>query len=141
MMMDSNGGNLVQLTHFKTPGVCCAPDMEPHVIEVNRMRIVEGVAGEPFIRDVNDTGRLIEVCLSNQTNAALLYVENVTPRFFDLSSAEAGLILDKLRRFQIRLAVVCPAGSAHFSSRFSEILADDLAVFGTREAACGWLSR
>jgi hypothetical protein len=115
--------------------------VDPQVIEVNHIRIVEGVAGEPFIRDVNDTSRLLEACFSSQANAALLYSENVTPRFFDLSSAEAGLILDKLRRFQIRLAVVCPAGSAHFSSRFTEILADDLAVFETRDAACGWLSR
>jgi hypothetical protein len=115
--------------------------MEPQVIEVNRVRIVEGVAGEPFIDHVSDTSRLIEACLSNQADAALLYAENVTPRFFDLSSAEAGLILEKLRRFQIRLAVVCPAGSTQFSSRFTEILADDLAVFETRDAAYEWLSR
>jgi hypothetical protein len=115
--------------------------VEPQVVEVNRVRIVEGVAGEPFIRDVNDTRLLLEACFSHQADAALLYPENVTPRFFDLSSAEAGLILDKLRRFHIRLAVVCPPGSAHFSSRFTEIMADDLAVFETRDAACDWLSR
>src|SRR5712671_5781599 len=114
--------------------------MDLQVVEVNRVRIVEGVAGESFLRNVDDTSRILEACFSNQTNAVLLYTENVTPRFFDLSSAEAGLILDKLRRFQIRLAVVCSPGTTHFSSRFTQILADDLRVFETRDAACGWLS-
>jgi hypothetical protein len=114
--------------------------MDFQVIEANQVRIVEGVAGAPCVRHVNDTNLILEACLSNHTNLALLYSDNLTPRFFDLSSAEAGLILDKLRRFEIRLAVVCLPGTSQFSSRFTEILADDLRVFETREAALGWLS-
>jgi hypothetical protein len=114
--------------------------MELQVIEENGVRVVEGVAGESFMRNVNDTTRILEACFSNHATAVLLYSENVTPRFFDLSSAEAGLILDKLRQFRIRLAVLCPAGSVRFSSRFAEILADDLRVFETRDAARAWLS-
>jgi hypothetical protein len=113
--------------------------MDLQVIDADGTRVIEGVAGECFLHTVDDTRLLLEACFSHRTTAALLYSDNVTPRFFDLSSAEAGLILDKLRRFQIRLAVVCPPGTTHFSSRFMQILADDLQVFETRDAALGWL--
>lgn len=101
--------------------------------------IVEGDAGEPLIRRSDDAARLLEACFSAKTKCALVYPANVTPRFFDLSSGEAGLILDKLRRFRIRLAVVCSPGSVTFSSRFAELRADDLAIFETRDAALEWL--
>jgi hypothetical protein len=114
--------------------------MDLQVVEAGGIWIVEGVAGEPFMRSVDDASRILEACFSSRTTSALLYTDNLTPRFFDLSSAEAGLILDKLRRFQIRLAVVCPPGTTKFSSRFTQILSDDLRVFETRDAALGWLS-
>jgi uncharacterized protein DUF4180 len=101
--------------------------------------IVEGDAGEPLIRRTDDAARLLEACFSAKTTSALLYPANVTPRFFDLSSGEAGLVLDKLRRFRIRLAVVCAPGSVAFSSRFAELRADDLRIFETRDAALAWL--
>jgi hypothetical protein len=101
--------------------------------------IVEGDAGEPLIRRTDDAARLLEACFSAKTKCALLYPENVTPRFFDLSSGEAGLILDKLRRFRIRLAVVCASESVTFSSRFAELRADDMRIFETRDAALEWL--
>ena len=47
--------------------------------------------------------------------------ENLTPAFFDLSSGEAGAILQKLRNYGIRLAVVCPPGRVLMSSRFGEM--------------------
>jgi hypothetical protein len=62
-------------------------------------------------------------------------------QFFDLSSGEAGDVLEKLRRYQIRLAIVCAPGVTRFSSRFREILADDLRVFDTRDEARQWLGR
>ena len=102
--------------------------------------IVEGDAGEPLIRRTDDASRLLEACFSAQTKSALLYPANMTARFFDLSSGEAGLILDKLRRFRIRLAVVCPPGSVTFSSRFAELRADDLRIFDSRDAALEWLA-
>ena len=101
--------------------------------------IVEGDAGEPLIRRTDDAARLLEACFAAKTHCALLYPANVTPRFFDLSSGEAGLILDKLRRFRLRLAVVCSPGSVAFSSRFAELRADDLRIFETRDAALDWL--
>lgn len=100
----------------------------------------EATPGEPLVRKPDEAARIIESCFASKTRAALVYPENLPPRFFDLSSAEAGLILDKLRRFRIRLAVVCPPGRVAFSSRFREILCDDFQVFDNRAAASDWLT-
>ncbi len=43
----------------------------------------------------------------------------------------------ELRRFQVRLAIVCTPGPVSFSSRFREVLSDDLRVVETRDAARG----
>jgi hypothetical protein len=106
-------------------------------VDGSGVRIVEGTLGEPLAQD---TTLVVEACLSARTRAALLYPENLTDRFFDLSSGEAGEVLDKLRRFGVRLAIVCGPAFVRFSSRFREILCDDLAVFDTRDQAQQWLS-
>ena len=87
-----------------------------------------------------DATLVLEACFSALTRVALLYPENLTPRFFDLSSGEAGEVLDKLRRFQVRLAIVCSPGEIEFSSRFREILSDDMRIFEAREDARLWLA-
>jgi len=86
-----------------------------------------------------DATLIIEACFSARTRAALVYPENLTAEFFDLSSAEAGEILEKLRRVSMRLAIVCASGSVRLSSRFPEILSDDLRMFETRAEARLWL--
>ena len=101
--------------------------------------IFEGTRGEPLVKKPDDAARIVEACWAVKSRAALLYPENLTARFFDLSSAEAGLILDKLRRFRVRLAIVCAPGEVDLSSRFREILCDDLQMFDTRDAAVAWL--
>ena len=105
------------------------------------MTIFEGPAGEPFVTRAKDASRIAEACWSMQSRLALLHPENLPSHFFDLSSGEAGEIHDKLRRFRITLAIVCPTGSVTFSSRFREILCDDLQVFDTVDAARAWLTR
>ena len=110
------------------------------VIDENGVRVVEGAPGESLMHRPQDATLVLEACFSAQVRSALLYPENLTARFFDLSSGEAGEILDKLRRFQVRLAIVCTPGAVNFSSRFREVLSDDLRVFETREAARAWLA-
>lgn len=73
----------------------------------------------------------VRVTLPGKSDAAL----------FDLRSGEAGEIHDKLRRFKVRLAIVCPPGAVQFSSRFDEILCDDVQVFDTAGQARAWLAR
>lgn len=110
------------------------------LVEEDGIRVVEGTPGHALMRRPQDATLVLEACFSAGVRAALLYPENLTARFFDLSSGEAGEILDKLRRFQLHLAIVCAPGSISFSSRFREVLSDDLRVFDTREAARAWLA-
>ena len=109
------------------------------LIEENGTGVVEGTRGLALMSRPQDATLVVGACFSAGVRAALLYPENLTSRFFDLSSGEAGDILDKLRRYQLRVAIVCEPGSVAFSSRFMEIQSDDLRVFETREAAREWL--
>jgi predicted ester cyclase len=114
------------------------------VVEHDDLRVVEGAPEQRFLSRAEDASRIVEACLSNRTRCALLYAHNLTDAFFDLSSGEAGLILQKLRSYRVRLAVVCPPGSVQFSSRFGELLAAErrgllFDVFETRSAARQWL--
>ena len=116
------------------------------MIEEQGVRIVEGTLDARIVARVEEAGRIVEACLSHRTLRALLYTRNLPDRFFDLSSGDAGAILQKLRNYRIRLAVVCPAGSAQFSSRFSELMAEeqlrrDFRVFESRGPALDWLAK
>lgn len=108
--------------------------------------ILEGDPEETLMLQVEDTNRVLETCFSLRASRVLLYARNVTPRFFDLSSGEAGAILQKLRNYGVQLALVCPTGPIRFSTRFAEMVAEErrgqhFAVFETREAARAWLAR
>lgn len=109
------------------------------LFRVGEGRFVEAQRDETVLRTPDDAALIIEACLSARINAALLYPENLTPQFFDLSSGDAGAVVNKLRRFGIRLAIICAPGSAQFSTRFHEFVADDFKVFDTVAAAREWL--
>lgn len=118
--------------------------MELRVMDEDGVTFVEGAPDQPLMASVKDVDRVIEACFSSRLDCALLYAANLTPAFFDLSSREAGEILQKLRNYRIRLAVVCPPDGAGFSSRFGEMLAEerrgtDFAVFDARHAAVDWI--
>jgi hypothetical protein len=107
---------------------------------------VEGIPDTPFMAQASDVDRLIEACFSEGAHAALLYGANVPSAFFDLSSGVAGAILQKLRHYHIRLALVCPPGSVTYSSRFGEMVDDErrgreFGLFEAREEALGWIGR
>lgn len=121
-------------------------DVTLAIVEDAGVRVVEGAPGQRFMSSVKDAGLVIEACLSARTRAALLYADNLTAAFFDLSSGEAGEILQKLRNYRIRLAVVCAPGQVQFSSRFGEMLAEErrgpyFGVFDTRADARAWLAQ
>jgi hypothetical protein len=101
--------------------------MDLKVAEEAGVRFVEGPPGLQFMRSSGDAGLVVEACFSNEVNSALLYAENLTERFFDLSSGEAGDILQKLRNYRIRLAVVVvyAPNSVRISSRFGEMAAEE----------------
>jgi hypothetical protein len=121
-------------------------EMDFSIIDEGSVRVVEGVPDQSFLARADDATRVIEACFSNKSRSALLYASNLTDGFFDLSSGEAAAILQKLRNYGVRLAVVCPEGSARFSSRFGEMIAEErlrpyFGVFETPEAAREWLGR
>lgn len=118
--------------------------MELTLVDAGGMKFMEGMPNEAYLARARDIDRVIEACFSERARAALLYAANLPATFFDLSSGDAGAILQKLRNYRIRLAVVSPSGSTAFSSRFEEMLADErrgthFGVFETRQAACDWL--
>ncbi len=114
--------------------------MEFSTTEANGVRLIEGQRDEAFLVNPSDAATLVEACFSAGVEALLLYPSNLTAGFFDLSSGEAGEVLQKLRTYGIRLAVVCEPGTVRFSSRFGEMVAEErrgrhFGVFETREAA------
>jgi hypothetical protein len=120
--------------------------MDLSVVEEDGLRVVEGVPDTRFISRAADANRVLEECFSQRVDCALLYASNLTDGFFDLSSGDAGAILQKFRNYGVRLAVVCPPGSVAFSSRFGEMLAEEqqgrhFGVFDTREGARDWFKR
>jgi hypothetical protein len=120
--------------------------MELTVSEEAGVRFVEGPPNLPLMRSVEDSILVFEACFSHRVSCALLYAANLTERFFDLSSGEAGAILQKLRNYGIRLAVVCIPDIARFSSMFGEMAAEEsrsgyFQVFESATAARQWLSR
>jgi hypothetical protein len=106
--------------------------------------VVEGPAGEPLLHNAREINDIIGECFGAHTTLALLYGANLPPAFFDVSSGQAGEILQKLRNYGLRLAVVVQPGIA-VSTRFHELQAAErrdgaFAVFDSRDAAVAWLT-
>jgi len=120
--------------------------MEMLTAEELGVTFVEGVPARSFLRTPADAERVLESCLSARTRTVLMYSSNLTPRFFDVSSLEAGDILQQLRAYGVRLAVVREPGSMAPSRRFHELLAAErrehfFDMFDSRGAAVEWLTR
>jgi hypothetical protein len=106
---------------------------------------IEGAPGQTVLAHASDVDRLLEACFGAHCAAALLFAENLPPAFFDLSSGAAGAILQKLRQYGIRLAVVRGAEVGPVSSHFGDMVAEertrrDFGVFASREGAREWLA-
>ena len=120
--------------------------MNLSIVDEDGLIAMEGVPGAPVLVTVADANRVIEACLSARTRAVLMHPANMTPAFFDLSSGDAGAILQKLRNYGVRLAIVCPPGQTTFSSRFGEMAAEEargpyFRVCDTRAEARTWLAK
>jgi hypothetical protein len=106
---------------------------------------IEGAPGRPVLASAGDVDRVLEACFGADCGAAMLYAENLPTAFFDLRSGAAGLILQKLRQYGVRLAVVREADALAANPRFSELMAEeharrDFGVFTTRAEARAWLT-
>ena len=67
---------------------------------------------------------MLEACFDNTATRLLLYSENLTEHFFDLSSGAAGEMLQKLSNYNIRRAIV-RAPSLHLSRRFDVLMTEE----------------
>ncbi len=118
--------------------------MDLNLVERNGKSYLEGPAGQTLLRHVDDAVLLVEACANYQTDCLMLFAENLTENFFDLSSREAGEILQKLRNYYVRLAVILTPGTRQLSSRFSELMVEEnrnryFHLFEERSKAETWL--
>ncbi|TKD12399.1 DUF4180 domain-containing protein [Polyangium fumosum] len=118
--------------------------MEPVIVDEGGVTVVEGQPDQAFLTSARDVDRVIEACFGSSAGCVLLYASNLPAAFFDLSSRVAGDILQKLRNYRIRLAVVCPPGSVSHSSRFGEMVTEEnrgehFGMFETRAEAVEWI--
>jgi hypothetical protein len=105
---------------------------------------LEGPPGARLLQTPEDVVEIIGACLENGTRSVLLYAENLTDHFFDLSSGEAGAILQKLRNYHIRVAIVAGEDSPRQSRMFREMAAEEsrgnyFRIFEDRDSAEAWL--
>jgi len=119
--------------------------MELTTVEEGGVTVAEGWPDVPLMSTADDAVRVLETCFSAGARAALLYAENLPAAFFDLSSGQAGTILQKFRTYGVRLAVVSPPGRVRASTRFEEMVAEEsrgrhFGLFETRDAARRWLA-
>jgi hypothetical protein len=116
------------------------------VVDQGGVKVVEGVSREQLLTCAEDVSRVVEACLSTGARGVLLYAENLSPAFVDLSSGEAVAVLQKLRNYGLRLAVVCTTSNVAFRSRFGEMVAEerrrnDFGLFDNRDAGREWLAQ
>ena len=118
--------------------------MDLHVLEKGSRTILEGEPDRRLLGSAEDVAEIIGACFGNKAPSVLLYAENLTEHFFDLSSGEAGIILQKFRNYHIRLAVVVREGTVSQSPMFREMMkeegkGDDFRIFSDRASAEAWL--
>ncbi|HEY3740488.1 MAG TPA: DUF4180 domain-containing protein [Bryobacteraceae bacterium] len=108
--------------------------------------VIEGSPDTPLMHRIQDVSLVIEACFSAHVTSALLYPANLTSGFFDLSTREAGEILQKLRQYRVRLAVVCVPGAVQYSTMFGEMAIEEarighFRIFESPDDARAWLAR
>lgn len=106
-------------------------------------RFLAGARGQPLITRADDISMVLEACYSHGVDRILLYPEHLPARFFDLSSGEAGAVLQKLRNYHLRLGVVLEPDT-QISHRFAELMVDeqrgsDFRLFSDPALAHAWL--
>ncbi|GAB4109807.1 MAG: hypothetical protein Fur005_07880 [Roseiflexaceae bacterium] len=112
---------------------------------VAELIVIEGWPDLPMLRSAADIDRIIEICFAEGSNWVLLHASNMPDEFFDLSSGQAGIMLQKLRNYRIRCALVCPP-SIPLSRRFGEMVADErngtwFGMWPERSQALAWIER
>ncbi|MEO8287948.1 MAG: DUF4180 domain-containing protein [Chloroflexota bacterium] len=108
-------------------------------------KVIEGRPGTQLLRSPDDIVDVIGTYFEHRSNSLLLYAENLTDRFFDLSSGDAGAILQKLRNYHIRIAIVASPDAVKQSTMFGEMVLEeskggDFRIFDDSDSAEMWLT-
>ncbi len=119
--------------------------MDLHLETRGNQSFLVGAPDTRLLASPDDVVDLIGACFEHKARSHLLYAENLPEHFFDLSSGEAGTILQKLRNYRIKMAVVAPPDSVRQSTMFrgmarEESKGGDLRVFDDRPSAEAWLA-
>jgi PadR family transcriptional regulator AphA len=118
--------------------------MELNVIRIAEKQYLAGMPGEPLIQTEADVNRILEACYENDTNRVLLYAENFSDHFFDLSSGEAGIILQKFSQYFVKAAAVLCLDQVPHTLKFEELALEtnrgnEFRIFKDLEQAEIWL--
>ena len=118
--------------------------MQIETLDIAGTAVVAGRRDAAVLVDLADVHSLIEACFERRARGLLLYPENLTPGFFDLRSGEAGEVLQKLRTYGLRLALVARASDlpeGHFREMVGEeARGSDFRIFPEPDAGLAWLA-
>jgi PadR family transcriptional regulator AphA len=95
--------------------------MEINVIRIAEKQYLAGTPGKKLIQSEADVNQILEACYENDTNRVLLYAENFSDNFFDLSSGEAGMILQKFSQYFVKAAAVLCLDNVPHTQKFEEL--------------------
>jgi hypothetical protein len=118
--------------------------MDINVIRIAEKQYLAGVPGKKLIQTEEDITQILELCYENDTNRVLLYAENFSDQFFDLSSGEAGRILQKFSIYFLKVAAVLNLDVVPHSQKFGELAVEvnrgnQFRIFDDLEQAESWL--
>jgi hypothetical protein len=99
--------------------------MNVTIIQKDEKQYAAGLPGQALMRTIGDAVAIIGFCWENRIDRLLLYAENLTDQFFDLSSREAGLLLQKFRNYHIKVAAVVSLEQTPHSHRFPDMVAEE----------------
>lgn len=95
------------------------------LVEKPPLRYLLGPQQQPVLQTISEINLLLEHCFGEDCLKLALYAENLTPGFFDLSTREAGEILQKLRQYQVRLAIMVDLSQQAHSQYFAEMAGEE----------------
>jgi hypothetical protein len=95
--------------------------MDIHVVRIAEKQYLAGMPGKKLIQKEADVTEIVGLCYENDTNRVLLYAENFSDKFFDLSSGEAGMILGKFSVYMVKVAAVMSLAEIPHSQKFDEM--------------------
>jgi PadR family transcriptional regulator AphA len=94
--------------------------VEIQVVRHAQRSFVKGTPGRPLLTVEKDVVELIGICGEHETDRLLLFAENLPKKFFDLSSGEAGMVLQKFVNYHLKVAAVVPP--EYITGKFSEFV-------------------